>query len=191
MKVLMFYASPWHNGNISAMLDCIAEEMIERGWTVDVEYVDGLDVHPCVGCMKCRADKECCLGSDDAHRIAGKLGEYDLYVIGAPCYWGNMPGTLKVLFDRMVYAMVDTEAGKLLPVPLLKGKRAIIVTASATPSPFNRWFGQTSGVVKSLKSIFRQCGVKIIGTYQKGGTRKSPEPTEKDLRKVLKLLPKK
>ena len=94
MKVLMFYASPWHNGNISAMLDCIAEEMIERGWTVDVEYVDSLDVHPCVGCMKCRADKECCLGRDDAHRIAGKLGEYDLYVIGAPCYWGNMPGAL-------------------------------------------------------------------------------------------------
>lgn len=164
---------------------------MERGWTVDAEYVDGLDVHPCVGCMKCRADKVCCLGRDDAHRIAGKLGEYDLYVIGAPCYWGNMPGTLKVLFDRMVYAMLDTETSGMLPVPLLKGKRAIIVTASATPSPFNRWFGQTSGVVKSLKAIFRQCGVKIISTYQKGGTRKSPSPTEKDLRKVMRLLPKK
>lgn len=191
MKVLMLYASPWRNGNISVMLDAVAYEMDERGWEVDVDYVDELVVHPCMGCMKCRAEKECCLGRDDAHRIASRLAGYDLFVIGAPCYWGNMPGTLKVLFDRMVYAMVDTEAAGLLPVPLLKGKRAIIVTASATPSPLNRWFGQTSGVVKSLKSIFRQCGVKIIGTYQKGATRKSPLPTERDLRKVLRLLPKK
>ncbi len=189
MKVLMIYGSPWRNGNISAMLDVMAEEMRARGMEVDAEYVDELDVKPCMGCMMCRTDKVCCLGEDDAHRIGRNIGSYDLFVIGAPCYWENMPGALKILFDRIVYALIDTEDGRLLPTPLLKGKKAIVVTASTTPAPFNRWFGQTSGVVKSLKAIFRQCGVKLIGSYQKGDTRKSPEPTERDLKKVLKLIP--
>lgn len=191
MKVLMLNASPWRNGNISVMLDAMRVELEYRGMVVEMEYVNELSMHPCVGCMRCRIEHECCLAEDDAHRIARKLYEYDLFIIGAPCYWGNMPGTLKLLFDRMVYVMIDTESPGLLPRPLLKGKKAIIVSASTTPSPLNRWFGQTGGVVKSLKSIFRQCGIKLIGSYQKGATRKSPEATEHDIRKVLALLSRK
>lgn len=190
MRALILNASPWRNGNISSMLEAMREEAEEHGWEVVCETVDDLAVHPCVGCMQCRSAHECCLGEDDAHRIARSLAGYDLYIIGAPCYWGNMPGTLKLLFDRMVYAMVDTEHGGLLPRKLLKGKKAIIITASTTPSPWNRWFGQTGGVVKALKSIFKISGIKLVGDYQKGGTRKSVAVTPRDIRKVVELLPK-
>lgn len=191
MKVLMLNASPWANGNISMMMSAMGEEMLSRGWEVDSLWVAEMSFRPCMGCMKCRRDGDCCLGEDDAHRLARRLGDYDLIVVGAPCYWGNMPGTLKMLFDRMVYAMIDSEAGGLLPKPRLKGRRAIIITASTTPWPLNRLFGQTGGVVRGLRAIFRQCGIRIAGTYQKGNTRKSPEPTARDLEKVIRLLPKK
>lgn len=138
MKVLMLNASPWRNGNISVMLDAMRVELEYRGMVVEMEYVNELSMHPCVGCMRCRIEHECCLAEDDAHRIARKLYEYDLFIIGAPCYWGNMPGTLKLLFDRMVYVMIDTESPGLLPRPLLKGKKAIIVSASTTPSAFEQ-----------------------------------------------------
>ena len=48
----------------------------------------------------------------------------DNIIIGSPTYWGNIPGSLKVLFDRNVYLfMGESKSG--IPVPKMKGKKAI------------------------------------------------------------------
>ena len=110
----------------------------------------------------------------------------DALVIGAPCYWGNMPGTLKVLFDRMVYGLMG-ESPRGVPLPLHKGKRAIIVSTSTTPWPFNIWFRQTRGTVRALREILKWSGFHVMAAIERGDTRQRPV-NEKDLTRCRRAI---
>jgi len=109
--------------------------------------------------------------------------------VGPTCYWGNMSGTLKVLFDRMVYAMMgERENG--MPIPLHKGKRAVLVATCNTVYPFSVWFRQTTGVFRALREILKWSGFRIAGTLGRGGCRKHGELTPREIGKCKKLAKK-
>lgn len=187
MKILLINSSPRRQGNISKMLDLMKQEA--ESLEVETNYIRAseLKVHPCIGCMKCRETLKCCLPEDDAQQVLHFIEEADALIIGAPCYWGNMPGTLKVLFDRMVYGMMG-ENSMGIPLPLHKGKKAIIVSTSTTPYPFNILYNQTRGVVKALKEILKWSGFKVVKAIERGGTRKHPGLSEKEMIRCKKIV---
>ena len=187
MKILIINASPRNKGLISQMLAIMAEEAEQHQAEVETIIVNDLLIHPCSGCMNCRSSNRCRLPEDGAQHTLRKIEEADILIIGSPCYWGNMNGYLKVLFDRMVYGLIG-ESSQGIPVPRHKGKRAIIVTTSSTAWPFNIWFNQTRGVVKSLREILKWSGFSIQGSIQKGGTHKFPELTEKEKQKCRNII---
>ena len=166
----MINASPRRGGNIDTMLTAMKEEAESLNHQVNVVRTDRLHVAACRGCMACRTRKACVLEEDDAQRVLALLEWCDAVVVGAPCYWGNMPGALKLLFDRMVYGMMDEDRWGI-PIPLHKGKRAIVVATSTTRWPFNLWFRQTRGVVNALHEIFRYSGFRLVKSIQLGGTK--------------------
>lgn len=188
MNILILNASPRRKGNISAMLDAMEKEALQQGVHVDTIRIADLQVKACTGCMTCRSRQACVLPDDDAQRIVGMIEACDALVIGSPCYWGNMPGQLKVLFDRMVYAMMG-ENPRGLPQPLHKGKRAIVLSTCTTPYPFNILFNQSRGTVKALKEILKWSGFRIKAVVERGGTKeKSVGP--KDLVRCRKAIQK-
>jgi len=189
MKILILNASPRKNGNISQILSIIKSEAEARGAETFYEEVTHLNVRPCIACMKCRSLHKCVLPEDDAHRILQLITDCDVLVIGAPCYWGNMPGTLKLLFDRMVYGMMGEDKWAI-PVAMHKGKKAILVSSCSTMWPFNILANQTRGVIKALKEILGWSGFKIVSTIQKPGTYRHPEFTERDRKRCLKAVSK-
>ncbi len=95
--------------------------------------------------------------------LANKIRHSDLIIIGSPTYWGNIPGTLKIFFDRCVTTFEYAEAKAVLetPAPLLKGKRAIIVTSSGSPFPYNQLPSQSRGTIRALRTILNAGGIKI------------------------------
>ena len=149
MKVVVLNASPRKNGLVSQMLNIIIEHL-PKECEVSLVTTNSLSLRPCIGCMKCRTTLNCCLPEDDAQRILKEIKEANALVVGSPCYWGNMNGYLKVLFDRIVYGMMG-ESPSGIPIPLHKGKQAIIVTTCTTPFPFNILFKQSRGAVKALR----------------------------------------
>ncbi len=169
MNILILNASPRKNGNISRMLEVIEQEASSCGADVNVVEVSKLTIRPCVACMTCRSTKKCVLPDDDAQRVLQKIEACDAIVIGAPCYWGNIPGTLKLLFDRIVYGMMG-ENSMAVPVALHN----------------NIIMNQTRGVVRALKEILGWSGFKIVATVQKGGTFRHPEFTDADRNKCRK-----
>ena len=177
MNILVLNASPRRNGTISQAA-CRFMEGVEESVAgdfsedvrIDVVNVADLRFAACRGCMQCRKCGHCCLPQDDAHRVAEKIVACDVLVVAAPVYWGNIPGTLKALFDRMVYVMMG-ESKRGIPLPLHKGKDAYIITGCTTPFPFNVLFGQSSGVVKALKEILGTAGFKIRGKLAIPGTK--------------------
>lgn len=186
MKILILNASPRPGGSIARMLDAAKLEAEEGGAQVFTESVSSLRVRPCTGCMRCRTGGRCVLPDDDAQRILQLIEACDVFLIGSPCYWGNMPGTLKVLFDRMVYGLMG-ESPRGMPRPLHKGKRAILITACTTPWPFNVWFRQSRGTVRALREILRWSGFRVVKSIERGGTKTRPL-TERDLEKCRKAV---
>lgn len=174
MNILFINASPKHKGNISAMLEIMRNEAEKAEAKIDYIHISELKIKPCTGCMSCRKRLECTYPEDDAQHILTKIKACDAMVIGTPCYWGNMPGNLKVLFDRIAYGMIG-EGKYGNPLPLHKGKRAIIVSTCSTPWPFNILSNMSYGVVKSINMILKCSGFKLVKTIQKGGTRNSKE----------------
>ena len=188
MKVLVLDGSPRKNGLVSQMLGHIVEELPEA---CDVEYVrvHSLSVKPCTGCMSCRTKRQCVLPEDDAHRIAEVIRQADALIVGSPCYWGNMNGELKVLFDRLVYVMMgEKENG--MPVALHKGHKAVLVSTCNTIYPFSVLFNQTRGVFRALREILKWSGYGVVGTVAKSGCRKYGTLTDREIGKCKKMAKK-
>lgn len=171
-NILIINGSPRKNGNISKMLEAIKEESEKQGANVSVIHVHDLQIKPCNGCMSCRKNLTCVLPEDGAQSLFINK-QCDVLVVGLPVLLGKSNRILKLLFDRIVYGMMG-ESPKGIPLPLHKGKKAIIVSTCTTPYPFNILFNQTRGTVKALKEILKWSGFKIVATVERGGTKKPP-----------------
>ena len=186
MKLLIINGSPRKKGLISQMLRIFHEQAIATGVEVTEVYANDLQIKPCMGCMTCRSKQHCVLPEDDAQRVLALIQQADAIVIGAPCYWGNIPGQLKLLFDRIVYGMMrDTPR---FPEPLMKGKRLVCISTSTTPFPFNILMNQSHGAIRALREIGRFSGWKIVDTIERGGTATRPQLSPRDISKCHKAF---
>lgn len=186
MNLLIINGSPRKKGLISQMLRIFHEQAIASGIEVTEVYANDLQIKPCMGCMVCRTKNACVLPEDDAQRVLALIQQADAIVIGAPCYWGNIPGQLKLLFDRIVYGMMrDTPR---FPEPLMKGKRLVCISTSTTPWPFNILMNQSRGAIRALREIGRFSGWKIVDTIERGGTATRPQLSPRDISKCHKAF---
>ena len=186
MHLLIINGSPRKKGLISQMLSIFHEQAIATGIEVTEVYANDLQIKPCMGCMACRSKRHCVLPEDDAQRVLALIQQADAIVIGAPCYWGNIPGQLKLLFDRIVYGMMrDTPR---FPEPLMKGKRLVCISTSTTPFPFNILMNQSHGAIRALREIGRFSGWKIVDTIERGGTATRPQLSPRDISKCHKAF---
>lgn len=184
MRVLVINGSPRKKGNIATMLHSIVDSME----SADVHWIDvnDLNIHPCIGCMKCRTSGLCVLHQDDGHRMAEEMKQCDTLVLGTPVYWGNMSGQMKLMFDRIVPSMMG-ESKLGIPIPLHKGKKAIIVTACTTVWPFSWMFRETTNTNHAMKEILHYSGFKVIGKLVLPGTKKMTAIPVSILKKGNKL----
>ena len=186
MHLLIINGSPRKKGLISQMLRIFHEQAIATGIEVTEVYANDLQIKPCMGCMACRSKRHCVLPEDDAQRVLALIQQADAIVIGAPCYWGNIPGQLKLLFDRIVYGMMrDTPR---FPEPLMQGKKAVFISTCTTPFPFNILMNQSRGAIRALREIGRFSGWKIVDTIERGGTATRPQLSPRDISKCHKAF---
>ena len=190
MNILIINGSPRKKGLISQMLGIMQAEAEQRGDKVQMVYTNDLSIKPCIGCMACRTKEKCLLVEDDSQHGLKMIQDADAIIMGAPCYWGNIPGQMKLLFDRIVYGMMrDTPR---FPKPLMKGKKCILLSTCTTPWPWNIWFKQSRGAIRAMSEICRYSGFKIVATIERGGTVMHPQLSEKDKQKcrnaVRKIL---
>lgn len=160
-SIVILNGSPRKNGRVANILKTIAEAASNK---YEINWFDVYDLkfRPCLGCMKCRPDKECVLSRDDAHQVGEKIREADALVVGTPTYWGNMSGPLKTLFDRNVPVFEYVDHG--FPSPRQKGKKAVIVTACSASWPYYLLGFQARGAVHAVETVLKSGGYRIVGT---------------------------
>ena len=189
MKVLILNGSPRKTGKVSQILHAMEKRLQTDGLETEFVEVNSLNFACCIGCMKCREKGSCILPEDDAHRIGTLLKTCDAMIVGSPVYWGNITGKLKSLFDRQVALMMgENKMG--IPIPLLKGKKALVVNACTTPFPFNILAGQSTKAYAAVKEILSYSGVKIKGKIMLAGTKNMQALPEKIIRRAEKLAKK-
>lgn len=186
MRILIINGSPRVKGLVSQMLDIMRQEAEAKGAQVEVVRTNSLQVKPCVGCMSCRTKGSCQMAEDDSQRVLKMMQDADAIIIGSPCYWGNIPGQMKVLFDRIVYGLMQDTSR--FPKPLMKGRKCILVSTCTTVWPFNIIFRQSHGAIRALREICHYSGFDIVKTIERGGTHKQPHLTERDKTKCIKAI---
>lgn len=182
--VLSIMASPRLGGNVATLLDEAERGAIAAGATVKRFTISHLNFRPCVACMKCRTTGQCALPHDDAHELAQLISQADSLLIAMPIYWSSMPGTLKTLLDRLVYALIDT-SGTSLPKPLQRGAHLGIICACTVPWPLS--LTQTRPAIKALKRIFRPAGFTVYPPLCLTGTRTLDAPKPSALKAAFSL----
>jgi multimeric flavodoxin WrbA len=188
MNVLMVNASPRRNGITTALL-AEAETTINSAHDTEVIRMHDLNMKPCIGCLKCRPDKTCVLPRDDAHVLAEKITGSDLMIIGSPVYWGNMPGTLKTFFDRNVplFEYCEAKAIRYIPKPQLRGKKAILIVSGGSPFPYNLLPSQSRGTIRSLKTILKAGGVRVVSVLNVPDSYNFEKKRKRYLNKVKRI----
>ncbi len=184
-NILIINGSPKKNGIIYQMLIAAKEDLVAAGSHVVFLNTIELDVAPCKGCMSCRNTGDCILPNDGAQKLLYNIRECNAILIGVPCYWGNIPGQVKMLFDRIVYGLIDKNS-RGLPKPLHKGKKIAVISTCTTGWPWNILFRQSSGAVRAIREIFRWSGFRFVASYQRGNTRRH-SITERDLTNSKRL----
>jgi NAD(P)H-dependent FMN reductase len=188
MKILILNASPRRKGVSSTLLSELATEIIDEH-DVKIVRIQDLNMRPCIGCMKCRPDKICILPKDDAHSLAEEVKEADVLVIGSPVYWGNMPGPLKIFFDRNVplFEYCEAKPIRYIPKPQLKGKLAVLIIPVGSPFPYNLLPSQCWGAIRSLKTILKAGGIRILSVQRVPDTFNFEKKSERYLRRMRKI----
>ncbi len=186
--ILMLNGSPRKKGVTTTLLRIVEDAARSAGAEVEWIDVNDLSIRPCIGCLKCRPDKKCILPRDDAHRVGELIERCSGLVVGSSTYWGNMPGPLKILFERNVPVLEYYELYTWrFPQPRHKGKPAAIVTASLSPFPFNYLPSQGSGALRAVRIVLNAAGFNIRSQINVPMTRDPAHIGERWLAKARKL----
>jgi len=188
MNVLIIHASPRRKGVTSTLLSEM-QAAIDPAHKTETVRIDDLNIKPCIGCMKCRPDRTCILPRDDAHALAEKVRWADFIIIGCPVYWGNMPGTLKLFFDRNVplFEYAEARAIRYIPKPQLRGKRVVLVVSCVAPFPFNLLRTQSRGAIGALRTILKAAGVTMEGVLNVSDSYNFEKKKERYLKKARRI----
>lgn len=158
-KAVIINASPRKHGTTAHILNGLTKR-IEEKYSIEQIDLGSSPVAPCRGCNACRPDGLCVL-KRDAATLAGELiTGADLIVFASPCYWGNVPSTLKAVFDRNVTTFEHFRDG--IPQPILSGKKAVFLVTTGSAFPVSRRKDQAEGTLRALRVACDAGGVKVL-----------------------------
>lgn len=172
MTVVAIVATNRRNGTVEKMCARFLAGAQESGHeTTHINLYD-YDIKHCIGCWACVKTNRCVL-KDDFQKVFDQIKDADVIFIGAPCYWGNIPGILKTFFDRHTscamykppmaaeFSSMTTiqkiktlrrEMGKFGPPRTLADKRFVLAIALTDPFPVSHTSGDYPQTLKAMKT---------------------------------------
>ena len=186
-KILTVLASPRVNGLTAQLLEAAEKQLEDEGCEVVRVNVSELQFKACRACMKCRQSGMCHMPFDDAHKVDQYLLECDGLIVATPTYLGGLPGETKMLFDRLVSALMDTSRrNEMMPNPRHIGKPIGVIVTSSACWPLNMMSRvcDTSG---TLRRILTPSGFEFVSTVRLGNTKKILELKPSETRRAEKM----
>jgi multimeric flavodoxin WrbA len=135
MKVTVVFSSPRKKGNTAALLSPFMDELKMRGAEIDYYDVYEKNISGCRACLQCQKDtsRAMCVIEDDMQPILSSVSESELLVIAAPVYCWGLPGPVKTVLDRLIYAFCKYYGDDPHGPALLAGKKLALITTCGYP----------------------------------------------------------
>lgn len=99
MKTLVVLGSPRKKGNTEILAGQIRKGIEEAGGTCESVRLEGLDIHPCIGCGGCEKEGRCVI-QDDMQQMYEKIDRADRIIIASPIYFYSVTAQTKAFIDR-------------------------------------------------------------------------------------------
>lgn len=172
MKVVILNGSARKNGTTAALLQHFQKGLEAAGhefYRFDAAFHD---VHPCIGCDKCRRTGSCAFAADDMKELNPHLLAADALVFVSPIYYFDLNAQLKTVIDRF-YAN---------DAALCDGKKAVLLTAMADTDP-----ATAEAANACFTHIARYHDWQIAGILNIGGCSGPEDLTHEDCRRAYQL----
>lgn len=102
MKAIAISGSARKDGNTSALIKIIFEELEEECIETELIELSGENIKSCRACYKCfeSKDNECIIKNDILNELIKKMIAADAVILGSPTYFANVSSEIKALIDR-------------------------------------------------------------------------------------------
>lgn len=100
MKIVVITGSPHRHGTSALLADKFIQGAQEAGHEVFRFDAAFADLHPCLGCRKCRTTDQGCVHKDDMEVLNPHLLAADLVAFASPIYYYDWTAQLKTAIDR-------------------------------------------------------------------------------------------
>ncbi len=99
VSVLCIAGSPRRGGNSDALLDALAEGVVEAGGEARRLVASESGANPCRGCNACSRTGRCIQrdGMDEVHAL---IDAAEAVAVATPVFFATVPAVLKIVFDR-------------------------------------------------------------------------------------------
>lgn len=169
MKVIGIVGSPRRNGNTNIIVQQVLEGAAEA--ETRTFLLNEMNYRGCQACDYCKSHEKCKL-EDDLTELFDELAEADGVVFGAPIYFGQFSGQMRLFLDRC-YSLVNPDYSTRLPV----GKKAIIVGAQGMPDPtaYNGVYEEFGGQISRFMGMDVKDTLIAAGYHVPGGVKEYVE----------------
>ncbi len=172
MKIVIITGSAHKAGTTAALADQFQRGAQDAGHEVFRFDAAFKEVHPCIGCDKCRRTGECTFAADDMKELNPHLLDADMLVFVSPIYYFDINAQLKAVIDRF-YANNEALMGK---------KKAVFLTAMADTDERT-----ASGANATFDLMADYLGWEIAGRLNAGGCSTADDLREEDLTAAYEL----
>ena len=115
-SIVVLNGSPRKKGNTSELVRAFAEGAEGSGHQVTEFFLNGLNIHGCLGCFGGGKDPtHPCVQDDDMDSVYAAYREADVVVLASPLYYWGISGQLKIAFDRL-FAVAECDPDYRNPV---------------------------------------------------------------------------
>ena len=172
MKIVIITGSAHKHGTTATLTDQFQRGAESAGHEVFRFDAAFKNVHPCIGCDKCRRTGECTFAADDMKELNPHLLAADVLVFVSPIYYFDINAQLKSVIDRF-YANNAALMGK---------KKAILITAMADEEQKT-----ASGANATFDLMADYLGWEVAGKLNVGGCSAADDLREEDLTAAYEL----
>ena len=172
MNIVLLTGSAHRNGTTAALAEAFQRGAEDAGHAVFRFDAAFRQVHPCIGCDKCRREGSCTFAADEMKDLNPHLLAAEAVAFVSPIYYFGLSAQLKAVIDRF-YAHDDALHG---------GKRAVLLTAMADGDP-----GAAEGANATFRSICGYLQWENAGILNAAEASTAEELTREDLRRAYGL----
>ena len=182
-KILGIGGSPRKGGNSDIILKQLLKGARDVSIATEEIQLRDYQFQPCIGCERCRKDKQCTGLLDGMQLIYPKIREANGMVLISPIYSYNVTALMKAFIDRLssFYNRSDERSGYWTSQLANQGRKAII---AAVGEQATREEGGMDLTFDTMRRSIKALGYEVIdelpvlGIFHKGKVKEYPQILE-------------